>query len=48
MTLAAEPRPAPRIPLWLELVYTAFMAVLVPVYLYYYGRPTFCISATSR
>jgi hypothetical protein len=32
---------APRIPLWLKLVYTAFMAVLVPVYLYYYGWTNF-------
>jgi hypothetical protein len=31
----------PRIPLWLKLVYTAFMAVLVPVYLYYYGWTNF-------
>ena len=32
---------APRIPLWLKLVYTAFMAVMVPVYLYYYGWTNF-------
>ena len=32
---------APRIPLWLKLVYSAFMAVLVPVYLYYYGWTNF-------
>jgi hypothetical protein len=32
---------APRIPLWLKLLYTAFMAVLVPVYLYYYGPTNF-------
>ena len=37
MSLAA----APRIPLWLKLVYTAFMAVLVPVYAYYYGWTNF-------
>ena len=37
LTLAA----APRIPLWLKLVYTAFMAVLVPVYLYFYGWTNF-------
>jgi hypothetical protein len=30
-----------RIPLWLKLAYTAFMAVLVPVYLYYYGPTNF-------
>ena len=32
---------APRIPLWLKLVFSAFMAVLVPVYLYYYGWTNF-------
>ncbi|MGH6771758.1 MAG: hypothetical protein ACRECO_22380 [Xanthobacteraceae bacterium] len=32
---------APRLPLWLKLAYTAFMAVLVPVYLYYYGPTNF-------
>jgi hypothetical protein len=32
---------APRIPLPLKLVYTAFMAVLVPVYLHYYGPTNF-------
>jgi hypothetical protein len=32
---------APRIPLWLKLIYSAFMAVLVPVYLYYYGWTNF-------
>ena len=31
----------PRIPLWLKLAYSAFMAVLVPVYLYYYGPTNF-------
>jgi len=31
----------PRIPLWLKLLYTAFMAVLVPVYWYYYGPTNF-------
>jgi hypothetical protein len=30
-----------RIPLWLKLIYTAFMAVLVPVYWYYYGPTNF-------
>jgi hypothetical protein len=29
--------PASRVPLWLKLVYTAFMAVLVPVYWYNCG-----------
>jgi hypothetical protein len=30
-----------RIPLWLKIVYTAFMAVLVPVYWYNYGPTNF-------
>ncbi len=33
-------RPA-RIPLWLKLAYTAFMAVLIPVYWYNYGLTNF-------
>jgi hypothetical protein len=37
LTLAA----APRVPLWLKLLYTAFMAVMVPVYWYYYGWTNF-------
>ncbi len=41
MTDAVGLATAPRIPLWLKLVYTAFMAVLVPVYLYYYGWTNF-------
>jgi hypothetical protein len=32
---------ARRIPLWLKLAYTAFMAVLVPVYLRNYGPTNF-------
>ena len=32
---------ANRLPLWLKLVYTAFMAVLIPVYWYYYGPTNF-------
>ena len=32
---------APRLPQWLKLAYTAFMAVLVPVYWYYYGPTNF-------
>jgi hypothetical protein len=32
---------ATRIALWLKLVYSAFMVVLVPVYLYYYGPTNF-------
>jgi hypothetical protein len=30
-----------RIPLWLKVAYTAYMAVLVPVYWYYYGPTNF-------
>jgi hypothetical protein len=41
MTEAISLPAAPRVPLWLKLVYTAFMAVLVPVYLYYYGWTNF-------
>ena len=41
MTALSLATTAPRIPLWLKLVYTAFMAVLVPVYLYYYGWTNF-------
>jgi hypothetical protein len=37
LALPAEP----RIPLWLKLVYTAFMAVLIPVYWYHYGPTNF-------
>ena len=33
--------PDRRVPLWLKLAYSAFMAVLVPVYLYYYGPTNF-------
>ena len=41
--MALEPRAssANRLPLWLKLVYTAFMAVLVPVYWHYYGPTNF-------
>ena len=41
MTEALSLAAAPRIPLWLKLLYTAFMAVLVPVYLHYYGWTNF-------
>jgi len=30
-----------RIPLWVKLLYTAFFAVLLPVYLHYYGPTNF-------
>jgi hypothetical protein len=38
-TIAAQP--AEHLPLWLKLAYSAFMAVLVPVYWYYYGPTNF-------
>src|ERR1700754_4750319 len=41
MTATMSLATTPRIPLWLKLVYTAFMAVLLPVYLYYYGWTNF-------
>ena len=44
MTTTSMPSVAPaarRIPLWLKLAYTAFMAVLVPVYLHNYGPTNF-------
>jgi hypothetical protein len=34
-------RPVKRLPLWLKLVYTTFLAVLVPVYWYNYGPTNF-------
>jgi hypothetical protein len=37
---AGAPRAA-RLPLWLKLVYSGFMAVLVPVYWHYYGPTNF-------
>ena len=41
--MASRQRPvsAERLPLWLKLVYSAFVAVLVPVYWYYYGPTNF-------
>jgi hypothetical protein len=33
--------PATRVPLWLKLAFTSFMAVLVPVYWYCYGPTNF-------
>jgi hypothetical protein len=47
MTLQTEPGGAGlailhgRVPLWLKLSYTAFMAVLIPVYWHYYGLTNF-------
>lgn len=37
----ALPHACNRAPLWLKLAYTAFMAVLVPVYWHYYGPTNF-------
>jgi hypothetical protein len=34
-------RPLQHVPVWLKLAYSAFMAVLVPVYWYYYGPTNF-------
>jgi hypothetical protein len=34
-------RTASRVPLWLKLAFTAYMAVLVPVYWHYYGPTNF-------
>jgi hypothetical protein len=41
MTSDALAQPANRLPLALKLVYTAFIAVLVPVYWHYYGPTNF-------
>jgi hypothetical protein len=42
VSLAVAPGAAPgRVPLWLKLLYTAFMGVLIPVYWYYYGPTNF-------
>src|SRR5689334_22663605 len=38
---AAKPNRFGRIPLWLKLSYSAFMAILLPVYLRDYGYTTF-------
>jgi hypothetical protein len=35
------PEKAPALPLWLKVSYTAFMAVLIPVYWYHYGPTNF-------
>ena len=37
----ALPRAGNRVPLWLKLAYTTFMALLVPVYWHYYGPTNF-------
>jgi hypothetical protein len=39
---------ARRIPLWLKLAYTAFMAVLVPVYLRDYGPTRISSEGVAR
>lgn len=38
--MLTPPRPS-RIPLWVKLLYTGFMAVLIPTYWYYYGVTNF-------
>jgi hypothetical protein len=40
-THSASSPPAPLIPLWLKISYTAFMAVLVPIYWHHYGLSNF-------
>ncbi len=37
----SDARPGSRIPLWLKAAYTAFMAVLIPVYWHHYGPSNF-------
>jgi hypothetical protein len=37
----AAPAAAARLPLWLKLAYSGFMAVLIPVYWHYYGPTNF-------
>ena len=40
-TESAASIPSPRIPLWLKIAYTAFLAVMVPVYWANYGPTNF-------
>lgn len=40
-TISSTPPTSPLIPLWLKIAYTAFMAVLVPIYWYHYGPSNF-------
>lgn len=40
-SLAPQTPGAPRLPLWLKLAYTAFLAVLIPVYWINYGPTNF-------
>ncbi|HEY4821281.1 MAG TPA: hypothetical protein VIH62_10575, partial [Xanthobacteraceae bacterium] len=41
MSTQSRAEPASRLPLWLKLAYTAFMAVLLPVYWANYGPTNF-------
>jgi len=41
MTQTATDQTSSRVPLWLKAVYTAYVAVLVPVYWHYYGATNF-------
>lgn len=41
MTPAGADRPAPRIPLWLKLSWTAWLAVWLPLYWHHYGPQNF-------
>lgn len=40
-TSRLNPESQPRLPLWLKIAYSAFMAVLVPVYWHHYGLTNF-------
>src|SRR5271166_722620 len=39
--LPSRPGSASRVPPWLKISYSGFMAVLIPVYLHYYGPTNF-------
>src|SRR5262245_7864723 len=41
MTISMVAHTSGLVPLWLKLAYSAFMAVLIPVYWYYYGPTNF-------
>jgi hypothetical protein len=41
MALESHAPSTKRLPLWFKLAYSAFMAVLVPVYWHYYGPTNF-------
>ncbi len=47
MSVISIEQSSTRIPLSVKIAFSAFMAVLVPVYTYWYGPTNFSISATS-